>query len=149
MEEVNKMPIRIRTALVFASLFVAFSTFAFGQNPTFSEYKGMKIGSAADDVRTKLGAPKDKSDAMDLYVFSDNESAQFYYDPTHKVNAIMVTYTGDLKGAPLAKEIFGADVPEKDGMIFKMERYPKAGYWISYTRTTGSDAMVNIAIQKL
>ena len=44
---------------------------------------------------------------------------------------------------------FGIDVPAKDGTVFKMERYPKAGYWISYTRTSGSDAMVNIAIQKM
>ena len=36
-----------------------------------------------------------------------------------------------------------------EGTIFKMERYPKAGYWISYTRTSGTDAMVNIALQKM
>ncbi|HTH51305.1 MAG TPA: hypothetical protein VL501_05200, partial [Pyrinomonadaceae bacterium] len=49
----------------------------------FSEYRGIKIGTAADDVRTKLGAPKEKADAQDFFVFSDSESAQFYYDPKH------------------------------------------------------------------
>lgn len=155
MEEVNKMPNRIRTALVFFTLCFAIGlTSAFGQASTqgasFTEYKGMKIGVATDAVRSKLGSPKEKSDTQDLYVFSDNESAQFYYDASHVVNAIMITFTNDLKGAPAAKDVFGVDVPPNaDGMVFKMERYPKAGYWISYTRTSGSDAMVNIAIQKM
>ena len=146
------MPFRIRTALVFCLLLLTLAITANAQTSgaAFTEYKGMKIGAAADAVRTKLGSPKDKSDSMDLYVFSDNESAQFYYDGTHVVNAIMITYTNDLKSAPAAKDVFGVDVaPNADGMIFKMERYPKAGYWISYTRTSGSDAMVNIAIQKM
>lgn len=145
------MPYRIRTVLVFFSLLLllALCVTTRAQTSPFIEYRGMKIGAAADAVRAKLGAPRDKSDAMDLYVFSDNESAQFYYDAAHVVNAIMITYTGDLKGAPAAKDIFGVDVPEKDGMIFKLEKYPKAGYWISYTRTTGTDAIVNVAIQKM
>src|SRR5205085_5915785 len=144
----------IRTALVAFSVIVAFSLTAAEaaaqtDKSLFTEYKGVKIGVASDAVRTKLGAPKEKSDALDLYIFSDNESAQFYYDASKAVNAMMITYTGDLKSAPMAKDIFGVDVPAKDGTVFKMERYPKAGYWISYTRTSGSDAMVNIAIQKM
>lgn len=116
----------------------------------FSEYRTIKIGMAADAVRTKLGAPKDKSDNMDMFSFSESETAQFFYDPAHNVNAIMITFQGDVSKAPTAKDIFGEDVaPNDQGMIFKMERYPKAGYWISYTRTTGTDAMVNIALQKM
>ena len=144
----------IRTALVFFSVILAFSLTAAEaaaqtDKSLFSEYKGVKIGVATDAVRTKLGNPKDKSDVLDLYIFSDSESAQFFYDASKAVNAIMITYTGDLKAAPVAEDIFGIDIAEKDGMIFKMEKYPKAGYWISYTRTSGSDAMVNIAIQKM
>jgi hypothetical protein len=116
----------------------------------FNEYRGVKIGVKADDVRTRLGAPKDKSDTMDMFAFSDSETAQFYYDESTVVKAIMITFQGDVSKAPTAREIFGEDVaPNADGMIFRMERYPKAGYWISYTRTTGSDAMVNIAMQKM
>lgn len=118
--------------------------------PGFTEYKGIKIGTAADAVRAKLGAPKEKSDTQDQYVFSEHESVQFFYDSAHLVSAIMVTFTGDIKNAPLAKDIFGVEVPPgENGMIFKMERYPKLGYWISYTKTTGDGAMVNIAIQKM
>jgi len=124
-------------------------------NPTpekslFSEYRGIKIGMAAADVRTKLGKAKDETDAQDQYIFSDNESALFYYDGSKNVNAIVITFQGDVSKAPGAKDVFGEDVtPNPQGMIFRMEKYPKAGYWISYTRTTGSDAMVNIALQKM
>jgi hypothetical protein len=116
----------------------------------FSEYRGVKIGMPTADVRTKLGKAKDESDTTDQYIFSDSESVQFYYDASKNVNAIMITFMGDVTKAPTAKDIFGADVaPNDQGMIFKMERYPKAGYWISYTRTAGADAMVNIALQKM
>lgn len=116
----------------------------------FSEYRAIKIGMPADVVRTKLGTPKEKSDTMDMFSFSDSETAQFFYDAGHNVNAIMITFQGDVSKAPTAKDVFGEDVaPNDQGMIFKMQRYPKAGYWISYTRTTTGESMVNIALQKM
>lgn len=116
----------------------------------FAVYRGVSIRMKTDDLRTKLGNPKDKGDAQDYYVFSDTESAQFYYDDQHTVTAIMITYTGDLKSAPTPKDVFGEDVPPKpEGSISKMVRYPKAGYWIAYNRGSGSDAMLSIAIQKI
>jgi hypothetical protein len=118
----------------------------------FSEYRGVKIGMSVADARAKIGSSKEKtqSDSQDQYIFSDNESALLYYDATKNVNAIMITFQGDVTKAPTAKDVFGDDVaPNAEGTIFKMERYPKAGYWISYTRTRGSDAMVNIAMQKM
>lgn len=116
----------------------------------FSAYKGISIGMKSDDVRSKLGNPKDKSDAMDLYLFSESESAQFYYGADRSVTAIMITFSGDLKSALTPMSVFGEDVPPKDdGGIFKMVRYPKAGFWISYNRTGGSDAVISIAMQKI
>lgn len=113
-------------------------------------YKGIAIGTPADDVRKKLGDPKDKSDAQDLFVFSDEESAQFMYDADKKVTAIMITFSGKLTGAPTPKDVFGEDVPAKaDGGVFKMVRYPKAGYWISYNKIVGDDSMISIAMQKI
>lgn len=103
-----------------------------------------------DDVRKKLGNPKDKSDATDLYTFSEDETAQFYYNATKNVTAIMITFAGDLKNAPTPKSVFGEDVEAKpDGSIFKMVRFPKAGFWISNNRTPSPDAIVNIAFQKM
>lgn len=119
------------------------------EKPVFAAYRGISIGMSADDVRSKLDNPKDKSDAMDFYLFSDSESAQFFY--TEKVvTAIMVTFSGDLKQAPTPMAVFGEDVAAKpDGAVFKMARYPKAGFWISYNRTAGDDAVVSIAMQKI
>ena len=103
-----------------------------------------------DEARNKLGPAKEKSDAQDFYVFSDTESAQVYYGPTKSVTAITITYTGKIDTAPTAKAVFGEDVPPKpDGGIFKMVRYPKAGYWVSYNKIAGDDPMVMIAMQKM
>jgi hypothetical protein len=117
--------------------------------PVYTAYRGISIGMSTNDVRAKLDNPKDKSDGLDFYLFSENESAQFFY--TDKaVTAIMVTFSGDLKLAPTPKTVFGEDVTAKpDGTVFKMARYPKAGFWISYNRTTGDDAIVSIAMQKI
>ena len=118
--------------------------------PPYPGYKGVTIGMTMDEARTKLGAPKDKSDEQDSFVFSDNESAQVYYGAAKTVTAVMVTYSGKLDAAPTAKAVFGEDAaPKPDGGIFKMERYPKAGFWISYNKTAGGDPLIIIAIQKL
>jgi hypothetical protein len=113
-------------------------------------YKGISIGLTAEEVRSKLGDPKDKSAAQDLYVFSDEESAQFMYDPKGVVTAIMLTFSAKMDKAPTPKEVFGEEIPANaDGGIFKMVRYPKAGYWISYNRVPGDDGIVSVAMQKM
>ncbi|MEP6787212.1 MAG: hypothetical protein ABJB40_02180 [Acidobacteriota bacterium] len=118
--------------------------------PLYSGYKGVTIGMKQDEARTKLGMPKDKTDEQESYVFSDNESAQVYYDAGKVVTAIMITYNGKLDTAPNAKAVFGEDAQAKpDGGIFKMVRYPKAGFWISYNKTAGDDPLIIIAIQKM
>ena len=142
-----------RKTVVIIAVFVismAASAIAAAQSPKKFEYKGVSIGMPADTVRTKLGNPKDKSDAQDMYSFSDTETAQFYYDASHQVHAIMITFMGDLKTAPSAKDVFGEDVaPKADGGISKLEKYQKEGFWISYNRTPGADAIVSIAVQKM
>ncbi|MEQ1641969.1 MAG: hypothetical protein ABL959_00825 [Pyrinomonadaceae bacterium] len=159
------LQLRLSTLFVFLVLFaVGFAAFESSrtasaahpqptpasQNKGMSDYRGVAIGMATDDVRKKLGNPKDKSDTMDLYTFSDAESAQFYYGPEKTVTAIMITFSGELKDAPLPKTVLGEEVEAKpDGSIFKMLRFPKAGYWISYNRTPAPDAIVNIALQKM
>jgi hypothetical protein len=35
-----------------------------------------------------------------------------------------------------------------DGSLYKMVTYPRAGYWVAYSRTTGDSPMVMIAMQK-
>jgi hypothetical protein len=119
--------------------------------PQYSAYKGVTIGMKTDEARTKLGIPKEKSDEQDFFEFSSRESAQVYYDAaTHAVTAVMITYSGKLDGVPTAKDVFGEDAAVKpDGGIFKMVRYPKAGFWISYNKIGGDEPMVIIALQKM
>ncbi|MGD9562608.1 MAG: hypothetical protein AB7F88_10935 [Pyrinomonadaceae bacterium] len=113
-------------------------------------YKGISIGLTADQVRAKLGDPKDKSKSQDLYVFSDEESAQFVYDSTGAVRAIVLTFSTRMDNAPTPQDVFGEAVPaNEDGGISKMVRYPKAGYWISYNRIPGEDGIISVAIQKI
>ncbi|MBK9152717.1 MAG: hypothetical protein IPM25_00535 [Chloracidobacterium sp.] len=119
------------------------------KDPVFV-YRAVPIGTTAEEVRKKLGDPKDKSDAQDLYIFSDDESAQFIYDGDKKVRAIMITFTGKLGEAPTPKQVFGVDAEAKpDGGIFKMVRYTKAGFWISYNKIVGDDSIISIAMQKI
>ena len=116
--------------------------------PLYVEYKGVQIGMSADDVRKKLGAPKEKGDTQDFYMFSEKESAQVFYDKG-KVMAVSVSYL-EAKQAPLPKSIFGLDVEAKpDGGIFKMVRYPDAGYYVSYNRTPGDDPLVTVTMQRI
>ena len=118
--------------------------------PTFHEFRGVRIGMAADEARKKLGTPRDKSAEQDFYVFNDNEAVQVYYDKTGAVIAISVDFMSGSTGVPTSKDVFGADVEAKaDGSIFKRVDYPKVGYWISYSRTAGSDPTTTITIQKI
>jgi hypothetical protein len=115
----------------------------------FFPYKGVSVGMSTEAARKALGAPKDKSEAMDLYQFSDNETVQIFYG-ANAVTALAITYTGNLKAAPTPTDVFGEDAPPRpDGGIYKMVRYPKAGFWVSYSRTVGDDAIVSIAMQKM
>jgi hypothetical protein len=110
----------------------------------------VSIGMPMSEARAKLGNAKETSDAQDYYTPSDSEFVQVYYDGTKNVRALSITFTGKLDGAPLPKAVFGEDVElNPEGGVFKMVRYPKAGYFISYTKVGGQDPMIMIAIQKL
>ncbi len=116
--------------------------------PPFHEYRGVHIGMSTNEARRVLGTPMDKDDREDFYSVSDKESAQLYYDSNHTVFAIAVTYL-DL-AAPEPKSVLGTDADRKnDGSIYKMIRFPKAGYWVSYMRTSGDSPTTKVTIQKI
>lgn len=121
------------------------------ESPIFQEYRGVQIGWLADDVRKKLGNPADKGDEQDFYVFSEKETAQILYDKaTHKVTAISVDFMTGASDVITPQQVFGADVETKpDGSKHKLVRYPKAGYWVSYSRTAGDTPIVTVTIQKM
>ena len=118
--------------------------------PAFHELRGVHIGMMADEARKKLGTPRDKSAEQDFYVFNDNEAVQVYYDKSGAVVTISVDFMSGANGVPTSKDVFGSETETKaDGSTFKRVDYPKAGYWISYSRTAGSDATTTIIIQKI
>jgi len=121
------------------------------ESPVFQEYRGIQIGWLADEVRKKLGNPADKGDEQDFYKFGDDEQAQIVYDKdTHKVTTISVDFMNNAKGAITPQQVFGADFETKsDGSKHKLVRYPKAGYWVSYSRTAGDSPIITITIQSL
>jgi hypothetical protein len=118
------------------------------QQPLYSEYRGVRIGMNAQEVRTKLGEPLRKADDMDLYFFSEKETAQIAYDASHRVKVVSVDYLGGA-GAPDYKFVVGPDVEVMaDGSIYKLVRYESLGFWVSYNRSPGEVPVVTITIQK-
>ena len=118
------------------------------QQPLFSEYKGIRLGMTASEVRAKLGDPTLKADDQDYYVISQTESAQFAYDKAQKVVTISIDYTGP--GSPDYRNVVGASIDQKeDGALYKMVRYETQRFWVSYSRTGGASPTVTITIQKM
>ena len=120
------------------------------ETPVFTDYRGVQIGMTADEARKKLGRPKDKGDAQDFFVFNDNETAQIVYDTAHKVVTVSVDFLTGASGVPVARAVVGSDIEAKpDGSMYKMVRYPKAGCWVSYSRTAGDSPLTSVTIQKI
>jgi hypothetical protein len=119
-------------------------------SPLFLEYRGVQLGMTAAEVRKKLGDPKEKGDDQDFYIFNETETAQFLYDKTHKVTAISADFMSVGNNTPTAKGVFGADIEAKaDGSVYRMVRYTKAGYWLSYNRTSGASPLTTVTLQKI
>lgn len=118
--------------------------------PPYHEYKGIRIGMTADEARKKLGEPADKGDKQDFYSFADgNEMAQIFYDAEKKVSAVSVIYMGGGGAVPTAKAVLGDEIEAKpDGSSYRKVDYPKAGFWVAYSRTAGDSPMVMITMQK-
>jgi outer membrane protein assembly factor BamE (lipoprotein component of BamABCDE complex) len=119
-------------------------------DPLYRNYKGVTIGMTATEVRTKLGQPKDSSGGQDFYTFSEKEVAQIFYDKSEHVKAISITYIGQQSGAPDCKALLGFEIkPTADGTMRKLVRYPKAGYWVSYSNSGEDEPVITVTIQKM
>lgn len=118
--------------------------------PAFSDFRGVSIGTHADEARKKLGNPREKGAEQDFYMFGDNQAVQVFYDKAGAVNAIAIDFMSGARAIPTCKDVLGAEVEKKtDGSVYKLIRYPKAGYWVSYSRTAGAEATVTITMQKI
>jgi hypothetical protein len=117
--------------------------------PLFSEFKGVRIGTPTEEARKKLGSPSSKADDQDLYV-DDNQIVQVYYDKAKTVSAISIDFSTGATGIPAPKDVIGGEPDTKaDGSAYKMVRYPKLGYWVSYSRTAGASPTITVTIQKI
>lgn len=121
------------------------------EEPVLNDYRGVKLGWLADEVRKKLGNPVNKADDQDYYIFDDNERAQIYYDKdTRQVTAISVDFMTGASQILTPQQVFGADFEGKaDGSKSRLVRYPKAGCWVSYSRTAGDKPIISVTIQKM
>lgn len=117
--------------------------------PLYSEYKGVRIGMTANEVQAKLGKAGMRVDEQEFYVISDQETVQIVYDKANAVEGISVDFLGGV-GAPDYRAVVGPDITVKpDGSLYKMVRYEKLGFWVSYNRTANAVVTVTITIQKI
>lgn len=118
--------------------------------PLYKEYKGVRLGMSAEEVRQKLGRPQEAGKEQDLFVFSDAERARVYYDAAQKATAIISTYIGKGAKAPTPEAVLGTAIEAKpDGTLYKVVQYPKAGYWVAYSRTAGDEPFTIITMQAI
>ncbi len=148
----------VRVAVFLQIIFCVFIITANAQNtskknlPVWQSYKGVGIGTTADEVRAKLGAPKSEDADGFFYVFSEMENAQFLLDSEKKVRTVSVVFNAEHPASPTFADVFGKTAQSEakpDGSIFKMVKYEAAGYWVSYNRMAGEKAMVIVMIQKM
>ena len=116
------------------------------QQQLYREYRGVRLGMTAVEVRTKLGEPAMKSDEQDFYVVSAKETAQIVYDAGQKVVTISTDYTGGV-GAPDYKTVVGQELPQRpDGSFFKIVFYNSERFWVSYNKSASEVPVVTVTI---
>ncbi len=66
------------------------------------------------------------------------------------MTAISIDFMNGASEVITPQQVFGADVEAKpDGSKYKLVRYPKAGYWVSYSRTAGDTPIITVTIQQI
>lgn len=120
--------------------------------PYIEDLKGVAINMTADQAIEKLGKPKVSDKAGMYFQFSGTDSAQVGLDAKHKVRTVALIYRTGSADAMQPEDVFGPDVlivPKKDGSIYKMVRYPSAGFWIAYSKTGGSKPMTTVTMRRI
>ena len=116
------------------------------QQQLYREYRGVRLGMTAVEVRSKLGEPAMKSDEQDFYVVSAKETAQIVYDAGQKVVTISTDYTGGV-GAPDYKTVVSEELLQRpDGSFFKIVFYNSERFWVSYNKSASEVPIVTVTI---
>ncbi|HEX6279022.1 MAG TPA: hypothetical protein VFZ49_03315 [Pyrinomonadaceae bacterium] len=132
------------------ALLVAATSLAASFDSVIKEYRGVFLGTERDQVRQKLGNPKDEFPAEDSFELSENESVRVFYADDKKVKAIVITYSGKLDTAPKPNDVVGEAVQARDdGGMYKMVRFEDKGFWVSYVKIAGDNPSIIITVQAL
>lgn len=116
------------------------------QQPLYREYRGVRLGMTATEVRTRLGEPAMKSDEQDFFVMSASETAQIAYNAAQKVTTISTDYAGGV-GAPDYRTVVGEGLIERpNGSLFKMAMYDSERFWVTYSKSATATPIVTITI---
>ncbi|MGI9036092.1 MAG: hypothetical protein ACR2GD_08645 [Pyrinomonadaceae bacterium] len=119
--------------------------------PVMKDYRGVTIGMTAKEVKDKLGKAKIEDKTGFYYKFSDDEKAQIVLGKNKNVRIISIRYSSKNENAPKIQDVFGADAtatPAAGGAIYKLVRYPAAGYLIVYSKG-GANGMTVVTMQKM
>ncbi len=117
------------------------------QQPLYKEYRGVRLGMTATEVRAKLGEPALKSDEQDFFVISTNETAQIAYNAAQRVMTISTDYAGGI-GTPDYRTAVGEGMllTRPDGSVFKMAMYDAERFWVTYNKSSATVPTVTITI---
>ena len=116
------------------------------QQPLYREYRGVRLGMTATEVRAKLGEPALKSDEQDFFIISVSETVQIAYN-AQKVTTISTDYAGGV-GAPDYKNVVGEGMllQRPDGTTFKMVMYDAERFWVTYSKSATASPIVTVTI---
>lgn len=117
------------------------------QPARYREYRGVRLGMTATEVRAKLGEPILKSDEQDYFVMSSNETTQIGYDAAKKVSTISTDYSGGV-GAPDYRSVVGEIllIQRPDGSNFAMVMYESEHFWVTYNKSASAVPVVTVTI---
>lgn len=119
--------------------------------PLVDDINGITLNMTAEQVRDKLGKPDAGDASMMYYDLDGGQQLQLRLDADKKVTMVAGIYSGKKIDAPEFTEVLGSEAPTpENGRIYKLVRYPSAGYWVAYSRIDlDSGPMTTVTIQKL
>ena len=121
--------------------------------PAVTELRGLSLGMTKDEVKDKLGNPLAADDNGMFYVFSNTESAHIGLNSDGKIRTIALIYSKGDADAPKFQDVFGPNVQvaaADDGRIYKMIRYPSAGFRLAYSKVgENKDALTTVTMKKI
>lgn len=112
---------------------------------SFTSVRDIELGMTVDQVKAKLGKPDVQDDTGLVFDLGKGDSVQIGLDPEKKVRTIAAIFAAESNAAPSFMDVFGT-APASDGDVYKLERYPDEGYWVSYSRTITADKPVTVVM---